>query len=300
MPPNPNTAETTATCLLGGAIGDGLGRPHEGQPPPIQLNFDAPLHLSDDTQLTLATCEAIVEAERVDPAAIAARFVHWYRQRRLTGLGASTLKAIIELAAGQHWALAGAKGDRAAGNGAAMRIAPLAFFCEPDDDDDRALIRNVCRITHHHEEAYAAALAVVAAVRHAALDRTAPMRNLPSVVAAKLPDSVTRDCLREIATVDTPTIQEFADRYGTTGYAADSVPLAIVAASHIDGLGFEAMLRALINCGGDTDTNASIAGQIAGARLTRSRLPANLARSIAETTDVERLAGALAALCRFA
>ena len=45
-----------------------------------------------------------------------------------------------------------------------MRIAPLAFFLDPEDAGDRQLIRDVCRITHHNEEAYVGALAVVTAV----------------------------------------------------------------------------------------------------------------------------------------
>lgn len=48
--------------LLGGAIGDALGGVTER----------SGLAISDDTQLTLATCEAVVEAECVDPERIAA------------------------------------------------------------------------------------------------------------------------------------------------------------------------------------------------------------------------------------
>ena len=46
-----------------------------------------------------------------------------------------------------------------------MRIAPLAFFCDPSDETARRTIRDVARITHHHEEAYVGALAVVVAIR---------------------------------------------------------------------------------------------------------------------------------------
>lgn len=55
-------------CILGGAIGDALGGPYEGKRPPVELHDEARLSLSDDTQLTLATCEAVVEAGGlVDP-----------------------------------------------------------------------------------------------------------------------------------------------------------------------------------------------------------------------------------------
>ena len=46
-------------CILGGAIGDALGGPHEGKRPPVEISDNDEWRLSDDTQLTLATCEAI-------------------------------------------------------------------------------------------------------------------------------------------------------------------------------------------------------------------------------------------------
>lgn len=87
--------------------------------------------ISDDTQLTLATCESVIAAGGVRPEEVANAFISWYRAGRITGIGASTLKALRELDGGMHWALAGAKGEMSAGNGAAMRVAPLAFLLDP-------------------------------------------------------------------------------------------------------------------------------------------------------------------------
>lgn len=189
-------------CVLGGAIGDAMGGPYEGRSAPVEISERHRWRLSDDTQLTLATCEAVVEAGgAVDPALIAARFAHWHRQRRVTGMGASTYKALTELADGADWALAGAKGERAAGNGAAMRIAPLAFYLDPGVETDRRAIRDVCRITHHHEEAYSGALAVAAAVRAASSGSWANGDDLLDHVIDVLPDSVVRDRLIEISSL---------------------------------------------------------------------------------------------------
>ena len=107
----------------------------------------------------------------MDPATIADAYVERFRSGPIAGLGASTLKALVELDAGGHWALVGRKGEMAAGNGAAMRIAPLAFCLDPATPDGRQKIRDVSRITHHNDEAYAGALAMVIAVR-AAYDGT--------------------------------------------------------------------------------------------------------------------------------
>src|SRR3954452_23316131 len=102
--------------ILGGAIGDGWGGPFEGSVLRGPALVPEELIVSDDTQLTLATCEAVIATGRIDPAAIAARFLVWFRGGRLRGLGASTLKALRDLDAGAHWALSGAKGERSAGN----------------------------------------------------------------------------------------------------------------------------------------------------------------------------------------
>lgn len=145
-------------CIIGGIIGDAMGGPFEGQSGPLRFQEHTASSISDDSQLTLATCESIIELGKVSPEHLAQRFVHWYRARRITGMGASTLKALRDLDAGVHWALAGAKGEMAAGNGAAMRIAPLAFHLDPAINEERQIIRDVCRITHHNEESYAGAL----------------------------------------------------------------------------------------------------------------------------------------------
>jgi ADP-ribosyl-[dinitrogen reductase] hydrolase len=267
-------ADRIRGCLLLGALGDSLGSSVEGMIPTKRL---AP-HIgaiTDDTQLTLATCEAIVAAGKVSPEHIAATFTEWHRHRKFRGLGSSTLKALTDLAAGQHWALAGAKGERAAGNGAAMRIAPLAFCLDPNTSEDRRTLRDICRMTHHHDEAYIGALAIVLAIRGVACESVA-LTELLTHVAGQLPDSQVRDRLREIESAKPQSIAAAAAQFGNTGFVADSVPFALFAASQCEDHAPESILQQIIGTGGDTDTNASLAGQIIGAALGYSALPQEL------------------------
>src|SRR2546428_7383885 len=99
--------------IFGGAIGDAFGGPYEGDRMPVKIDYKKGWRLSDDTQMTLATCEAIASCGKVDPAVIAETFAKWHRNSRLTGLGASTYKALTELCHGGHWALVGRKGEMA-------------------------------------------------------------------------------------------------------------------------------------------------------------------------------------------
>lgn len=281
-------------CIVGGAIGDAMGAAYEGRAPPIHVDNSLDWFLTDDTRLTLATCEGLLRGD-VDPASIADKYASWFRAGRIVGIGASTLKALSELAMGGHWALVGRKGEMAAGNGAAMRSAPLAFRLDPSDPKARQTIRDVSRITHHHDEAYAGALAVVVAVRAAWEERwTGGPQLMPQVIDA-LPDTGVRDRFIEIDTIEADlSLFEIAERFGASGYVVESVPLAVCGAQRILTLGFERLLAELIAGGGDTDTIASIAGQIAGTLIGREGLPEAMLARLPERDPI------VAAAVRFA
>lgn len=185
-PPPPCSASPE---MAPGAVGDAWGGPYEGLAACSSRTFPAVGSLSDDTLLTAATCEAIVEGRgRVRPDLVAARLCAWFDDGRLRGLGSSTLKALRDLSAGAHWALAGARGEFAAGSGSAMRAAPLAFVLDPAASTDRQTIRDISRITHHSDEAYAGALAMIAAIQIVARRRSVPP-GLLHQVQELLPDT---------------------------------------------------------------------------------------------------------------
>jgi len=158
-------------CIIGGAIGDAFGSAYEnvveqkdddtlylfGKPEKVKPTWQ----ITDDTQLTLATIEAMIEDAQLKPEILVKHFLKLYKQRKLRGIGASTLKALRELELGAHWSQVGRRGEYAAGNGAAMRIAPLAF----NSEFSRQQIRDICFITHHNDEAYVGALCVITAIR---------------------------------------------------------------------------------------------------------------------------------------
>jgi ADP-ribosylglycohydrolase len=259
----PTLKDRVCGCLLAGALGDAWGGSYEGAHGPLQFGIPEHSHLSDDTQLTLATCESIFDLSRVAPANIAAHFLRWFSTGRLSGLGSSTLKALRDLRAGTHWALAGAQGEYSAGNGAAMRIAPLAFLLDPHLPGDRSLIRDVCRITHHNDEAYIGALAVILAIQAVLSGTWSGDHTFLDSVVNKLPDSSVRDRAEQLLPLHISPI-DVAGQFGASGYVVDTVPLALYCAQNIANHSIESVLTSAIACGGDTDTIASITGQIAG------------------------------------
>lgn len=256
-------------CIVGGAIGDYIGASLEGRPGPIEVGVPRISGITDDTQLTLATCEAITHARTPDPEVIAQNFGEWFQQGRISGIGASTLKALRDLSFGAHWAISGASGEMSAGNGAAMRIAPLAFCVDPTSREGRRMIKDVSAITHRNDEAYVGALAIALAIATPGFDF------IPRILA-ELPDSNTADRLRLLASKTEASIKDLGVQYGASGYVAESVPLTLLAASRARDSPLLDAVSSVIACGGDTDTTGSMVGQIVGSKIGLSGIPDHL------------------------
>ncbi|MDF2188521.1 ADP-ribosylglycohydrolase family protein [Paraflavitalea sp. CAU 1676] len=276
------------SCLLGGAIGDAWGSSYENEAPPAYSNtfylvppkeIPPTWTFTDDTQLTMATCETLCMPGAFEAGQLADRMLQYYLAGKLTGIGASTLKAINELREGGHWSQVGRGGEFAAGNGAAMRIAPFAFFSNITRED----IRNACRITHRNDEAYVGALAIVLCLKSIISGAWNGDNNLFDLIIPELPDTRVRDRLIEINAIGNTEIAAVA-RLGCDGYVVNSVPLAIFAAKQAPKLGILQMFQSLMEVGGDTDTNASMAGQIAGALIGLDNYPRKLVQQLEEVS----------------
>jgi len=267
-----------------GAIGDAMGSGYENTSniEDDVLNyypFGKPekqipeWQLTDDTQLTVATCEALLENKELTPEQLARHFVRLQRHQGIKGIGASTLKAIQELQIGGHWSQVGRQGEYAAGNGAAMRMAPLAFF----DAMSRTKMEELCSITHKNTEAYTGALAIIIAIRSILNNEWNDNNNLLTLIGDQLADTRVRDRLIELSEQsENITIEEVAKQFGSDGYVVNSVPFAIFAASKIKQQSITLIFDQIIASGGDTDTNCSMAGQLMGTYLGIGKIPVGL------------------------
>ena len=137
-----------------------------------------------------------------------------------------------DLSAGVHWALAGSRGECAAGSGAAMRIAPLAFLLDPSKAGDRTTIRDVCRITHHNDEAYVGALAVVLSIRSVLAGVWSQQHSFLSAVVDSLPDSAVRDRIEELIQLQLSP-SRVSSHFTASGHVVAAVPLALYYAQYI-------------------------------------------------------------------
>ena len=278
-------------CIIGGAIGDAWGSSYEfesvidfsktyvwGELPKESVKRE--WKITDDTQLTLATCEALCESLYA-PENLAEIFLNYYKSNILSGVGASTLKALRDLEIGMHWSLSGRVGEYSAGNGVAMRVAPFAFFSSISRED----IYNASKITHKNDEAYAGALSVFFAIKSIINKEWNGTNDLFEIIISQLPDTKVRDRFIEISKLPNSATINDVSKLGNNGYVVNSVPFAVYSATKILQIGMSEMFREIIQTGGDTDTNSSIAGQIAGSLLGIDNIPKVLVEKIREIRE---------------
>jgi ADP-ribosylglycohydrolase len=115
-------------------------------------------------------------------------------------------------------------------------------------------------------------------------------------IAAQLPDTSVRDRLAAYGRLPQAVrLAEAAAQYGASGYVIESVPFALFAAQRVEALGFTGLLEQIILAGGDTDTNASLAGQVVGTELGLAGLPRDLVAGLPQADMVMGIASEFAA-----
>ncbi|MBK6974254.1 MAG: ADP-ribosyl-[dinitrogen reductase] hydrolase [Sterolibacteriaceae bacterium] len=254
-------------AYLGLAIGDALGATVEFMTPgEIARQYGThdrmvgggwlklkPGQVTDDTSMSLALGDAIVERNGFDTRAVAESFARWLRSRPID-VG-NTCRRGIQRYITQR-TLAGPRSEGDAGNGACMRNLPVALLSL---DDDAAFESNSiaqARITHNHPLSDAATLSLGRMVRE--LVRTG---NMPS-------------CRSEAEALVCAHRQFRFNPYPgrASGFIVDTVQTVLHAFfSHDD---FEHCLIATVNRGDDADTTGALAGMLAGARCGALQLPA--------------------------
>ena len=291
-------------ALIGLAVGDALGMPVEGmRASQIRRAFgrvrdfmDAPWRRlkagqwTDDTKMMLCHARSIVRRGYVDPDDTAHEFVEWFRSGDWRGIGNSTYESIKRLLAGVPPSESGAWGEFAAGNGVAMRIAPVALA----DCDDLERLREDCRrvgvITHRHPEAIAGATAVAFTVAKAARGDLDPTLLVEETVDYVGECEVTRRLRMAKAFLEGGMeVEEALARLGTGGYVVETVASAFFCflRSPFD---FEETVTRAVEGGVDADTTGAIAGAISGAFNGLEAIPERWRRGVEGAAEILGLA----------
>jgi len=296
-------------CLIGQCLGDAAGFVVEGFSPAAASRyvedylktekagefgrFPFPFgQYSDDSQLARELIQSYVIQKIFDPADYAGRIKQIFSEKRIVGFGYSTKEAAKKLATGISWEEAGAP-PPSAGNGSAMRAAPVGLFFF---DNPQKLIQAAYdqgRITHRDPRCSAGAVAISGAValalQHKELDPerflstladwTAPFHQgfadeLSTILQSFSMPHEEASLLIANKGLDADYIDD-EEWKGMPGFVLCSVLWSLYAFLKSPDDYWETICTA-ISAGGDTDTTASMAGAISGAYLGIGALPSHL------------------------
>lgn len=258
-------ARATA-AFLGLALGDALGATTEFMTPAeIKAKYKIhrkligggwlgikPGHVTDDTEMSLALSRAVIQKGGWNLQQIADNFVIWMRGKPID-IGSTVRKGIRMYM--NNGTLEVPLNEWDAGNGAAMRMAPVALATLGDEQLLQRCTLEQARITHHHALSDAGCLCIGKMVQAAILgaDRFAL-------------HAIARELTEEYPTFRFNNYKGYA-----SGYIVDT--LQTVFHYIFSTSSFEECLTGVVNQGGDADTTGAIAGMIAGALYGQEQLP---------------------------
>lgn len=222
--------------MLGAIAGDIIGSIYEVIPmkrKDFKL-FSLGSHFSDDTVLTYAVAKSILTG-----TSYASNFKKCFWRYPLAGFGQRFT----------CWAMSNQKeGYNGWGNGAAMRVSPIAWAY----NDLETVLKEAerCTVTtHNHPEGIKGAQATAAAIFLARNNKT----------KAEIRDYIEQNFNYDLRR----TLDEIRPKYKFEVSCQKSVPEAIIA--FLESTDFEDAIRNAVSLGGDSDTIAAITGSIAEA-----------------------------------
>jgi ADP-ribosyl-[dinitrogen reductase] hydrolase len=294
----PTLAARARGTLLGLAAGNALGVPTEflGTPESIRERFpggltdvlpshsDASPH-DDDTAMTLIQAEELLDPEP-DLRRVARRWIDWARADG-RGIGVWTRRALDHIA--QYDAPPSDSGGQA-GNGSLARCMPvaLATFRSP-----QALVGatyHTAALLHPDERCVWGAVAVNVALARFLLGKR---DFIPDVIEALRNNDAPAVLLEAVRRVPIGRREALPVTGPAAGYVVHCVEIALWCAYHEPAP--ERALVWLINAGGDTDSNAAVAGALLGARDGEAAIPRRWIEAVPDWEGIgvlaERLVG---------
>lgn len=267
-------------CFMGLAVGDALGAPAEFKEPgefePItDYRAGGPFNLpagywTDDTSMALCLADSILYKDAIDPDTLMYRFCRWFLvgENSSTGrcfdIGNTTRKALWTYHTTKEYKPA-SNHFAESGNGSIMRLAPVVvrWFADPVLVVTNAVAQG---ITTHGSNACISACMELASMCAKAVRGEDIMSELTEFAAS-------------------------IDGVPNTGYVVDTMVAAKWAVGHTTN--FDDAVLAAANLGGDSDTIAAVAGQIAGAIYGLSSIRPDWIKNLHRSTDLLNLANRL-------
>lgn len=304
-------SELAEGALLGLAVGDALGVPveftsrEERRRDPVTGmraggTWQQPAGTwSDDSSLSFCLAEALCRP-LFDPDDLGPLFLAWYREGRWTAhgkyfdIGGTTGEALQRIAAGVRPIRAGSTDERSNGNGALMRIMPLAFTLreEPDPIIRWTMTRRVTSVTHGHIRAAMASFLLVeyALFLLEGLEPREAYSRFCGTILKKLQDlELPFDEILHFDHILSGVLADMPEEdIRSGGYVVHTLEAALWCLLHEEHYR-DAVLKA-VNLGGDTDTTAAVCGGLAGLAWGTASIPGEWLETLARREDIRTLA----------
>jgi ADP-ribosyl-[dinitrogen reductase] hydrolase len=286
-------------ALLGLAVGDALGAPLEQASPAVAAaavadgpemaggGAWAPGEWTDDTAMALALAESIAARGLLDSDDVARRYIAWATSDG-KGIGRTTRYALVGAAdaddarwrARAHYEATGL----AAGNGTVMRAAPIGLAAR-DAAEAVDAARRDAELTHGDPVTAAASAGLCAALvaLRGGADPLAAARDQARG------DPRLEGALAVAAAQEVPALARLAGDQAGACWTTLAVALYSLVAidDYVRGITF------VIGLGGDTDTNAAVAGALLGCRHGEGAIPPRWLGALRDRERIERAAEGL-------
>lgn len=303
-------------CLFGGAIGDAFGYEVEfnsldtikrqygkdGLVEPVLHN--GKLIVSDDTQMTLFTLEAINDCDALTPTVdvverIRLAYLDWFNTQRENPAEEFATGAIWQMPELQHMRAPGnccmtslGMGGPGApetpindnkGCGGVMRVAPIGLFPQkwnPNEVFDIAM--RAAAITHTHPTGYLSAAMFASIIRFLVdgKDTLEAIDFSDGILASHRGYEETQDIVSkaiDLSKSELSSIQAI-EILGQGWIAEEALAIAIFAV--LRGTSFKEVVRIAANHSGDSDSTASISGQLYGAARGMEDIPVEWVKAL--------------------
>ena len=296
--------------LFGVAIGDALGVPVEfksreylKQNPVVDMmGFmcwnQPPGTFSDDSSLAFCTAESLCKGFDIEDMAVT--FVKWMEEgywgahHKVFDIGGTTKHSLARVAKGESARNSGNFFDEDNGNGSLMRILPLVFYLQKEEDIEVIYqkVKAVSSITHaHFRSVFACFIYVVYCLEILKdKDKFEAYKEMQNVLSKFLEDKKYNPL--EIKLFDKILNNDIwnypENEIHSSGYVLHSLEASFWCFLNYDS--YEETVLKAVNLGGDTDTTGAIAGGLAGIYYGIENIPKKWIDNLVRSVDIEDLA----------
>ena len=281
--------------LLGFVVGDAMGVPIEFETremlkkyPLTEMvgygSYDEPAGTwSDDTSMTLATIDSIIEKKKIDYHDITTKFCEWVNNAEYTAtdhlfdIGITTKYALVRFFVDKVEATkCGGTLDSENGNGSLMRMMPIALYAyyhQLDNNMIFEIVKNASSITHANEKSVLGCYIYVQYILKL-IETNNLQESYNYIKTLNYQTFFSEDNISIYERILKNDISKYPlEEIRSSGYILHTLEAVLWVV--LNTTSFEESILTAINLGEDTDTIGEITGSLTGIKYGFDNIPEN-------------------------